>query len=207
LYALGIGNGGVFLGNYVKSMVESFGLKFSAIALMNTGIWHANFNSKSNPAVLFVCMSRNGHLCLHNNRTMNKLQSNGVHARQIAVDPMPLTSTTFSQEEDTNPTTTTSDGLSRAESSVLYDVLRNHSYLWPANSLLLVDPSQTRHIDDIRGLAERALPAAIPSKDDMESKNSAILQLLRIAWGFKETVYEAADGMADWFEAHPSRAK
>jgi hypothetical protein len=194
LYALGIGNGGVFLGNYVKSMVESFGLKFAAIALMNTGIWHNNFNRKHHPAVLFICMNRNGNLCVHNDHTVDTLMSKGIKAKQVTVDPLTLTPTSFHQSDE--------DGLTEAESSTLYDVLHNNSYLWAHNSLLLVDPHQPRNLDTLRDLAEMALPTAIPSKDDMMSKHSAVLQLLRIAWGFKETSYETSDSVIQWFEAH-----
>ena len=123
------------------------------------------------------------------------LQAKGVRAKMLTVDPLPLTPLTFA-----DASARSNKGLTTAESLILYNTLRDNKYLWPQNSLLLVDPGVKRLLEDLRDLAQSALPHVIPSKDDMQSRNSAILQLLRIAWGFKETSYEVAGNVMDWFE-------
>ena len=51
-------NGGVFLGNSAKSLMDSFDLPLKAIALISTGIWHDNFQRGLFPPTIFSCLSR-----------------------------------------------------------------------------------------------------------------------------------------------------
>lgn len=63
------------------------------MAIMNTGIWHSNFNLF--PPTLFVCLNRNGDLCAHNDETMAKMKKKNIPCKQVTSDPVPLTTEFF----------------------------------------------------------------------------------------------------------------
>lgn len=196
LFAFGLTNGGVYLSNNIRSITETYGLKFSGLALMNTGIWHKSYNKHNFPPVLFLCMRRNADLCLHNERTIHLLESKGVRSAQIVVDPMPLHPHVFAQQYIN---CNSNNCISHNESSLLYRVLERQKFLWPNNSLLLKDPNVDQFTQTFRDIAEKEVPSAIPIKDNITSKDSSVYQLLRIAWGFKETSFEVGEGIGGWF--------
>lgn len=128
VFGVGIANGGVFLNNYLlywldpmsaatseskkmsiryeisdtTSRIEAQPLRFSAIVLMNAGIWHHDYDkpprglqelARKLPPVLFIDHTRNGEVAWHNTLTVKLL--NDVYVRW--------------QEMESNDTTTASE--------------------------------------------------------------------------------------------------
>lgn len=162
LYAyIGITNGGIFLGNNLEPMLGSQRLRFSAVALMNCGIWHANYKPDKFSAVLFVDTSRNSELCEYNRGTVVKLRDKGLAAEQLVSEPLPVTPLFFYEGLDggsllgvggrayqtapvANPV------MSAAESRRLHSGLMAAGFLWPATYVLLKDPTLERHMQEIK---------------------------------------------------------
>jgi hypothetical protein len=80
----------VFLGNAAKSLQESYNLPLSSLVLMNTGVWHNSFQKGHFPPPFFVCMTRNGELCAHNDQTIASLAKRGIPAGQVTIDPLAI---------------------------------------------------------------------------------------------------------------------
>ena len=74
--------------------------------------------------------------------------------------------------------------------------------LWPGSGVLLVDPIVDRHLLTLKNIAMIAMPRVVPALDDLSWPDSPIFQLLRVAWGFKESTVEHCEGMIKWFERH-----
>jgi hypothetical protein len=139
LFAIGIANGGVFLGNYAKSLSDSFDITFSAIALMNCGIWHKNFDQDFYPSILFIDMSRNYELSLHNFETMKLLKEKNIATAQFSCEPRKLTKFYFYE---------ISSGIdfTKKESETLYNKLFSENLIWPGSGILMKDPSIDKNL-------------------------------------------------------------
>jgi hypothetical protein len=137
MYAIGVENGGVFLGNYAESLGLTFATKFSAILLMNSGIWHMNMKAATFPPVAFLDLARNGDLCSHNNVTMFKLREKGIPSIQFYSDPRPVSEDYFTPVMSLN------------QSKAYHTELAKADFLWPYNSVLLKDPTSDYYRRDI----------------------------------------------------------
>jgi hypothetical protein len=143
LYALGVENGGVFLGNFAESLGITYQTRFVAMCLMNSGIWHMNMKAATFPAVVFLDLARNGELCEHNSATLKKLHDKGIDAAQYHSDPRPATKDYFVPI------------LSTAQSEAYQTELTNAGYLWPASHVLLKDPVTERYRYEMIEVSER----------------------------------------------------
>ena len=209
LYAVANSNGGSFLLNSINLFKDRFHIKFTAIALMNVGLWHDNQRGHSGfPSTLFICQSRNAELCVNNDLRVGKLLSKQIKAKQIVYDPIPLSRDIFScngvpirgGDKCSIQNKCLGQGhehcLSSKESFQLYDLMKKKGYIWPKSSLLLYDPVRIK--SKLREYLAKELPD-IYYKDDLREERSPILQLLRIAWGGKEMTFESAPNITEWF--------
>lgn len=137
IYAIGIENGGVFLGTQAESLQNSYQVKFTSICLMNSGIWHLNMKKKQYPSVIFSDLTRNGELCQHNNITISKLYEKGILGMQVISNPRIITPDYFVPVMNIN------------DSSRLQMELLRNEYLWPASLVLLRDPGVERYKTEI----------------------------------------------------------
>jgi hypothetical protein len=133
LYAIGVENGGVFLGNFAESLGITYQARFAAICLMNSGLWHMNMKAATFPALVFLDLARNGELCEHNSVTVTKLHDKGIDAAQFHSDPQPVTRDYFLPI------------LSAAQSEAYQKELISAGFLWPASYVLLKDPVTERY--------------------------------------------------------------
>lgn len=133
MYAIGIENGGVFLGNSAESLGNTYRTKFSAMALMNAGIWHMNMKANQFPAVMFIDLARNGELCNHNNLTMYGIRAKDIPAVQYYSDPRPVSPDYFVSI------------MSLQQSQALHGELKEAGLIWPASHVLLKDPTLERY--------------------------------------------------------------
>lgn len=136
VHFVGVMNGAILVGELAKNQGKYFKDDnfVSSISIINGGLWNLDASRlrKSNfPATLFVDMSRQSDLCLHNNATVDQLNRHHIDARQVTADPLPITPSFFWDHGKV---------LLMNESRVVYDALLQNSALWPNNGLLLLDP-------------------------------------------------------------------
>ena len=130
-----------FLGNYAESMGNTFRTKFSAMCLMNSGIWHKNMKAPAFPPVAFLDLARNGELCAHNNITVQVLHSKNIPATQFYSDPRPITKDYFAPIMSVN------------ESYLYHEELAKAGFLWPFNGVLLKDPTSDYYRRDMMAVS------------------------------------------------------
>lgn len=200
LHILGIMNGGVLVSNnIIRWQSLSLPLVFSSVTLMNCGIWNRDYekNALNYPPVLFIDYHRNGDLALHNNQTVTKLQKVGIPAKHLSSDPLPLTPDFFATKLFHQRFNTTTE-----ESQKLYEVMFDADFIWPGSGVLVNDVVGDIHLAKLQRLLQKTLPRVYPKLDSLQGIFSPTLQILRQAWGFRETNDEFAQEMVSWLESH-----
>eukprot|EP01031_Cornospumella_fuschlensis_P035901 gene35901-43546_t len=190
LYALGVFKGGFYLGLSAMSWLTTYKISLAGIIIMNSGIWHKDYKKLNFPPVFFIDMSRNGLAAVHNNRTVHEMTSAGLRSVQYCSDPFPLSSDYFAAQ----------GVLSKKDSQTLYQALQaDPKYLWPGSQILMIDPSENMHLKEFRALVAKALPN-YNNSDPLRGTHSPLLQVLRKAYGFRETNDEFVPQMISWMD-------
>lgn len=165
VFAIGVANGGIFLGNALESLQITHKIKFSATAMINCGIWHSNYKLNKYSPVLFIDNTRNSELCDYNNATMHKMLLKGIPSAQLASEPLSLYPEFFHDGTGLNllgqPSTAVlpkiatvnSNQISKEDSKKLFDALLASGFLWPANYILLKDPNIERFIQEFKDVS------------------------------------------------------
>ena len=170
VFAIGVANGGIFLGNGIESLQITHKIKFTATAMLNCGIWHSNYKVNKYSPVLFVDTSRNSELCDYNNVTMHKMLGKGIPSAQIAGEPLSLYPEFFhdgtalkllghtaAAKSDKSYTVSlvNPNVISLEDSRKLFAAYQKAGFLWPANNILLKDPNIERFIQEYKEVIER----------------------------------------------------
>lgn len=206
VFALGHFKAGFFLGQHARNLRERYNASLAGLVVMNSGIWHKDYKKPSFPPVIFVDMNRNSQVAYHNWKTVQDMVKFQLDSKQFSSDPFPLSDDYFHQQQV----------LSSNQSQQLYRAMqRDGRYLWPANGLLLVDPTSNAHFKDFKQvrlcfsllacrfviltsppssgnayllciqLVQQTLPDYF-AQDNLGKLHSPLLQVIRKAYGYRE---------------------
>jgi hypothetical protein len=191
LFLLGASSGGSFVASFAAEN-KALSVYASAICVQISAIRQTNHVHV--PPTLFVHMASDGHTARAVGRTVEQLNKKStagaaVSAAQYICQSKPLLPSYFHDH---------GEALTAADSATLVAALTAGGLVDAATGKLKDDPRMT----DWRQVASRALPHVVPLKDSLKPDESAVSELLNLAWAAHEITDEYLPETFKWFLDH-----
>ena len=146
--------------------------------------------SSSLPPTLFIHMPKDQHIARHVQKAVQTLQRRGIPASQLSCMPISLI-------KEPAFFFTHGNALSKKESEVFINALKKANYL-SLDGFLLEDPRLSRW----REVAQEVLSSEVRGKDSLRADESAIAEVMNVAWAEHEITDEHIDETLTWFQSH-----
>eukprot|EP01039_Chlorochromonas_danica_P005025 gene5025-5517_t len=191
VFALGVFKAGFFLGMHASTLSQKHNLTLTGVIIMNSGIWHSDYSSHPFPPVCFIDMNRNSQVAYHNEKVVADMGKHGLPSVHYSSWPWPLNEEYFANQ----------GVLDRNASRVLYQtLLADGRYLWPGSGILMVDPTSNLYAKGFKQMVKSLLPTYV-EKDVLNEMHSPLLQVIRMAYGHRETSDEFIREMTQWLSS------
>ena len=190
LFLLGASSGGSFVASFAAES-RNLSLHVSAICVQISAIRQTNHVHV--PPTLFVHMASDGHTSRAVGRSIEQLNKKSVGGVAVAAQHV-------CQSKVISPSYFHDHGqaLSAADSATLVAALTAAGMIDAATGKLKDDPRMT----EWRQVVSKALPHVVPSKDSLKPDESAVSELLNMAWAAHEITDEYLPETFKWFLDH-----
>ena len=190
LFLLGASSGGSFVGSF-SAEGRALNVYTSAICVQISAIRQTNHVHV--PPALFVHMASDGHTARAVGRIveqLNKKSAGGAAAAAQYICQSKTLIPSYFQDHGA--------ALTATDSATLVAALTTSGMVDAATGKLKDDPRMT----DWRHVASKALPHIVPSKDSLKPDESAVSELLNLAWAAHEITDEYLPETFKWFLDH-----
>lgn len=190
LFLLGASSGGSFVASFAAES-RNLSLHVSAICVQISAIRQTNHVHV--PPTLFVHMTSDGHTSRAVGRIIEQLNKRSVGGVMVAAQHL-------CQSKAITPSYFHDHGqaLSVVDSATLVAALTAAGIIDAATGKLKDDPRMT----DWRQTASKALPHVVLSRDNLKPDESAVSELLNLAWAAHEITDEFLPETFQWFLDH-----